>query len=137
MRYRALTATGDYSFGLGPQEYLVNTPATVAQAILTALLLHEGEWFLDLTVGMPWETQVEGFNTASLYDAAIKNTILGVEGVQSIVEYSSFLNTVTRNLVVNAIIQSIYGQFALPAGTTIPLGGYGIGPFNQFGYGGG
>lgn len=137
MRYRALTSTGDYSFGLGVQEFLVDTPATVAQAILTTLLLHQGEWFLDVTVGMPWETQVEGFNTASLYDAAIKNAILGTQGVQSIVNYSSSLNPTTRNLTVNCTVNTIYGPATISFGTAPGLSGYGIGPFNEFVYGGG
>lgn len=115
MRYRALTTDGDYTFGAGPSEYLVNSPATVAQAILTALLLHEGEWFLDSTAGMPWETQVLGYNTQSLYDAAIKNCILSVEGASSFESYSSSLNKTNRGLTVNAIVNTIYGQTAVTA----------------------
>ena len=126
MRYRALTASGDYSFGLGPSEFLVDSPATVAQAVLTALLLHQGEWFLDVTVGMPWETQVIGYGTQSLYDSAIKNEMLGVQGVQSIVSYSSSLDRSTRHLVVNAILDTIYGQTSVSTSVTPTPGGYGI-----------
>lgn len=91
MRYRALTQTGDYSFGRGPQEYLANSPQCVAQAVLTALLLHQGEWFLDVTAGMQWETQVLGLRTGSLRDTAIRNCILGVQGVNKILSYQSVL----------------------------------------------
>jgi hypothetical protein len=137
LRYRALTSTGDYSFGLGPQEFLVDTPATVAQAVLTALLLHQGEWFLDLTAGMPWETQVLGYGTQSLYDAAIKNEILNVQGVLSIVSYSSSLNKTTRALSVEVTINTIFGAASLAAQLAANLGGgYGIGPFAQIPYGG-
>lgn len=123
MRYRKLVGFGqgvpvqggDYSFGNNQNDFFVNSPTTVAQAVLTALLLHEGEWFLNTTVGMPWETQVEGFGTASLYDAAIKNCILGVQGVQSIVQYSSSLDPTTRKLTVNAIVNTIYGQATIGA----------------------
>lgn len=97
MRYRALTSTGDYRLGRGSQEFLVNTPACVGQAVLTALLLHQGEWFLDLTVGMPWETQVLGKGTLSLYDAAIKAAILNVQGVKSILSYESILGAPLAN----------------------------------------
>jgi hypothetical protein len=120
MRYRALTEEGDYSFGLGPSEFLVNTPATVAQAILTGLLLHQGEFFLNLLAGMPWETQVLGYDTQSLYDAAIKNQILGTQGVLSIASYSSTLNPKTRNLQVNGIANTIYGP--APFGVAVPVG---------------
>jgi len=138
MRYRTLTASGDYTFGHGPSEFLVNSPATVAQAVLTALLLHQGEWFLDTTVGMPWETQVLGYGTQSLYDAAIKAAILSVEGVQAITSYSSSLNRTTRALTVNATISTIYGSANVV--TNVPAfgtGGYGIQPYGGPGpYGG-
>lgn len=39
MRYRVLSPTGDYTFGQGPGEFLVNSPAAVAQAIGTRLRL--------------------------------------------------------------------------------------------------
>jgi hypothetical protein len=134
MRYRGLTQDRDYRFGEGPSEFLVNSPACVAQAVLTALLLHRGEWFLDTTVGMPWETQVLGYNTQSLYDAAIKSVILGVEGVDSIVTYSSTLNRATRALLVAATLNTIYGRTLVKVNLS---GGYGIGPFGEVPYGGG
>lgn len=130
------TAGFDYSFGHGASDFFVNSPQTVAQAVLTALLLHKGEWFLDVTVGMPWETQVEGYGTQSLYDAAIKNLILGVQGVQSIVSYSSSLNFKSRMLTVNVTINTIYGQAQLTTSGLLAPGGYGIstyGPGTAYG----
>lgn len=109
MRYRKLTASGDYTFGFGQQNFYANSPQTVAQAVLTALLLHRGEWFLNVTVGMPWETQVLGFGTQSLYDSAIKTCILGVQGVYSIISYSSSFNASKRALTVVATINTVYG----------------------------
>lgn len=128
MRYRKLTGFGqgvpvnggDYSFGHDQEDFFANDPTTVAQAVLTALMLHQGEWFLDTTVGMPWETQVLGFGTQSLYDSAIKNAILGVENVTSIEQYSSDLNTVTRNLSVNAIVNTAFGQAKVNTSILVP-----------------
>jgi hypothetical protein len=119
MRYRKLDSNFDYVLGQGPQEFLVNSPACVAQAVRTALLLHQGEWFLDVTAGMPWETQVLGYGTQSLYDRAIKNCILGVQGVQAILEYDSSLDSATRGLTVNVVLSTNYGQTPV----TVPLGG--------------
>lgn len=136
MRYRKLDSNFDYTFGGNAEDFLVNSPETVAQAVLTALLLHQGEWFLDVTVGMPWETQVLGYNTQSLYDRAIKTAILGVQGVQSIVSYSSSLNPVNRMLTVNATIQTIFGPTPVRAQIPEFSGGYGIGPFAEIPYGG-
>lgn len=136
MRYRKLTTTGDFTFGAGATEYLVDSPDCVAQAVLTALLLHQGEWFLDVTVGVPWETEVIGYGTRALYDAAIKAAILGVQGVNSIISYSSFLDTVKRALSITATIETIFGIGAISPVFT--LTGYGISPY-QGGtpYGGG
>jgi hypothetical protein len=111
---------GDFVFGRGPSEYLVNSSACVAQAIRTALLLFQGEWFLDSTAGMPWFQQVLGNYTASLYDTAIKNEILGVQGVASIASYSSTLNTKTRSLTVSVIVNTIYGQAPVTVQMSFP-----------------
>ncbi len=109
MRYRALSPTGDYTFGRGQGNFLANSSACVAQAVKTALLLAQGEWFLDKTAGVPWMTQILGYGTAPIYDLTIKDAILAVEGVDSITAYSSQLDTATRALTVTAQIDTAYG----------------------------
>lgn len=110
MKYRALTASGDYSFGRTfAQQFLENSPAAVGQAVMTSLKLFQGEWFLDTKVGMPWASEVLGKNTQPFYDQAIKDGILNVQGVTELVSYSSFLNSATRSLVVTCTIDTIYG----------------------------
>lgn len=127
MRYRTLQPDGDYTFGQ-QNEYLTNSAASVAQAVLTGLLLHQGEQFNNLDVGMPWETQVLGYGTKSLYDAAIKNQILQTQGVLAIISYSSTINPAKRSLFVSATMKTIFGpvDFNKLFGG---LGGYGISPF--------
>lgn len=110
MRYRALDADGDYQLGLGVKEFLVNSPATVAQAVQTRLGLFTGEWFLDQTAGTPWNTQVLGKGTQPLYDIALKERVLDTEGVSRITEYSSLLDSVRRELKVTMTIDTIYGE---------------------------
>jgi hypothetical protein len=109
MRYRMLSADGDYVFGNGPGEFLVNTPATVAQAIVTRLKLWQGEWFLDSQAGTPYKTQVLGYGTQNVYDAAIQTIIINTLGVNQITEYSSSFNTTTRALTIEATVATIYG----------------------------
>lgn len=109
MRYRALSATFDYTFGQGVKNFLINTPVTVGQAILTRLRLLTGEWFLDTSEGTPYATQVQGKNTGGTRDTAIRNRILGTEGVTSIASYSSEL-TPDRKFNVNAVVNTVYGQ---------------------------
>lgn len=143
MRYRQLTQpNNDFAFGGGSAEFLVDSPAAVRQAIQTALNLLQGESFTNIQAGMPWQTQVLGYGTQSLYDSAIKNCILGIQGVvngvqtnlvTSFASYSSSLNAVTRVLTVNAIVNTVFGQATLA--TTVPVYGFGVGPFGQFAFG--
>lgn len=107
MRYRQLTASGDMTFGASANNYLVNSPACVAQAVLTRLRLLLGEWFLDTTDGTDYQGKVLGFGTAFTRDAEIQGRILGTPGVTSIASYSSAL--VGRALSVNATINTQYG----------------------------
>jgi len=119
MRVRALTATGDYSFGQGSDNYLVDSRAAVAQEVQTTLLLFQGEWFLDTTVGVPWFTQVVGVGTIPSYDQVIKQAIQNVQGVTGIANYSSTLNRASRALTVSATIDTEFGitqfQVEIPA----------------------
>jgi len=107
MRYRALV-DGDMTFGSAQRDFLINTPETVGQAVLTRLRLLKGEWYLDKTEGTPWHTEILGVRTSQLYDMAIRTRILETQGVTSIETYSSSLTD--RNLSVTATINTIYGQ---------------------------
>ena len=101
MIYRALDQNGDYLLG----QFLSNSPATVAQAVLTRLELWRGEWFLDVTDGTPYMQDILGRNTN--YDLEIQNRILSTIGVLEITSYSS--SVVNRTLSVQATINTIYG----------------------------
>jgi hypothetical protein len=106
VRVRKLDAANDMTFGGGQSSFWVNQSAGVAQAVRTTLLLFQGEWFLDTTAGVPWNTQILGAGTTSTYDAVIRAAILSVQGVTSMVSYSSSL--VGRKLTVNAQIVTAY-----------------------------
>lgn len=112
MRYRKLTESGDYSFGNGSNQILVNSPDAVAQAVSTRLALHQGEWFLDSQEGMPWSTQVFGTGTRTIHDSAIQQRILGTPGVLSIDNYQSYKDA-SRKLVVSCFINTLYGSSPL------------------------
>lgn len=113
MRYRALDDEGDFVFGQGSTEFLINTPETVGQAVQTRLKLAQGEWYLDRQEGTPYSTKILGENTFSLYDAAIQQRILDTPGVTSIDAYASVFDGTTRKLTVTATISTIYGVLAV------------------------
>ena len=122
MRYRKLDANGDYLFGSGFGNFFIDVPEAVAQACATRLKLWLGEWFVDITQGMPWLTEVIGTGTSTLYDAAIRSHILDTQGVLRIVTYSSVRNPNTRGLAVAVRIDTVYGEAALTVSVgTAPL----------------
>ena len=122
MRVRAMVG-GDMTFGQGSANFLVNSPACVAQLIGTRLNLWEGEWFLDQTAGMPWMQNVIGRHTAAEYDQAIREHVLETQGVTGLVSYSSRYDSATRTLTPAGVVDTAYGA---NIGFSIPVnGGFG------------
>jgi hypothetical protein len=134
MKYRKLDANGDFSFGRGNQNFLVDSPQAVAQAIKTTLALYQGEWFIDTSVGMPWLTQVIGFNTQSIYDDAIKSKVQQVSGVTSIDNYTSTLDRPSRILTVSMKLTTDFSGQQIVVETKVQVG-YGIGGYGGRPYG--
>lgn len=120
MRYRAQDSNKDYTFGKAGSNFLVNSPEAVAQAIATRLRLAEGEWFLDITQGTPYNPQILGMGAVSTFDAAIKQVIMGTQGVTNIMNYSSGVDPNTRAVVISCTVSTQYGQTSL----TTPVGGF-------------
>ena len=109
MRTRALSPSGDYTFGHGLSNFLINSPACVGQEVQTRLGLLQGEWYLDTSQGTPWNTEVFGYNTQSTRDLVIKNVILSTLGVTALQSFSSSLNPTNRKYSVSAEIITVYG----------------------------
>jgi hypothetical protein len=136
MRYRELDANGDYTFGRNGQNWLVNSPAAVGQLIETTLKLFQGEWFLDLTKGVPWLTAIIGYNKKAAIDQVLQNAIRNVQGVLSVTKYFSEIDTATRALTVTATVQTIYGTVSLTAPASVPnFFGFGAPTFDQHPFG--
>jgi hypothetical protein len=113
MRVRALSSTLDYTFGQGTANFLIDTPGAVGQEVVTRLALIQGEWYLDLTAGTPWNTEILGYNTASTRDLAIKSIILGTQGVQALLSYTSNVDPSTRAYTITADILTVYGTTSI------------------------
>lgn len=106
MRYRALDVNGDMTWGSNEGNFLVNSAAAVVQALKTRLNLWAGEWFLDVTAGVPYLTKVFGKSTKATADSAIKTVILNTAGVTGIATYQSTLDHNTRKLTISAAINT-------------------------------
>ncbi len=104
-------------FGGGPTSFWIDVPDAVAQAISTRLKLLQGEFFLDVTDGTPWSTQVLGSGTTPTYDAVLRARILGTPGASAMVSYSS--QRVGRKLSVQAQVETVYSTTAVPVAATL------------------
>jgi hypothetical protein len=132
-RYAALDAAGDMIWGQGPRDFLVDSPAAVAQAVQTRLGLWVGEWFLNLDEGTPWATQVLGVRTGGIRDAAIRQRILGTPYVLSIDNYASSLDVSTATFSVSCSLHTAFGAIAIGMPFSLVPGSVDQGPF-QIGY---
>lgn len=113
MRYRKLTASGDYTIG-SAQDFLIDSPDAVAQAVLTRIKLWRGEWFVDTKDGTPYSQEIlSKRQRGKSPDGAIKRRILNTQGVKEILSYSSIFDGNTRRLKVDATIATIYGAVTI------------------------
>lgn len=110
MRVRKLSPTGDFTFGNGVDNYLINTPEAVAQVVTTSLKLWLGEWFFDTSLGVPYLQGIIGKYSQQTADMNLKAYIIGIQGVADILEFVSTLDPDTRMYsVVKCEINTIYG----------------------------
>lgn len=115
MTYRKLSSTGDYTFGRGSGNFYKDQPEAVAQAVQTRLGLIQGEWFLDVTNGTPYNSQVLGAGTVGKYDQAIQSVILGTPGVTQLLSYSSAVDPTTRKATISCDIDTVFGPTSVTA----------------------
>jgi len=109
LKYRKLSPSGDYSFGNGAGDFYVDSPDAVAQAVKTRLGLIQGEWFLDINVGTPYNSQVLGAGKIAYFDYAIQDVIVNTQGVRKLVAYSSNVSPTTRKASISCTIDTVYG----------------------------
>lgn len=113
MTVRTLSPTGDFTFGASQLNFLSNSPAAVAQVVQTSLLLWLGEWYLDVTVGMPWIQGVLGKHNEETADVTVQDYILGIQGVTDISAYDSVSQQPQRNYLSSATLDTLYGPTAI------------------------
>lgn len=90
MKYRKLDENGDYVFGNNSYDYIEKDEA-IAQAIKTKLYLFYGEWWEDISLGLPMFQSILGQvsnnnlrQTVILLCAEQINSVEGVISVDSI-----------------------------------------------------
>lgn len=111
MRYRRLDENGDYSFGNNSLDYIKDNDA-IAQAIKTKLYLFYGEWWEDISLGLPMFQSILGQvsnenlrRTVILLSAEQIQSVEGVSSVDSIVVAIS-----ARKLTLSIDVTTEYGS---------------------------
>lgn len=113
MRYRRLSTSGDMVFGHSANDFLTNTPQAVAQAVMTSLKLWLGEWYLNTNDGTQWLEGILGRHSKDTADATLVARISSVQGVVSVENFSSQVNTTTRKYSVSGLLNTVYGPTQL------------------------
>lgn len=98
------------TFGHEQQDFWRNVPDAPAQAISTRLKLWLGEWFLDITDGTPYQTNILGVDNLQNVDPVLRERILETEGVDEIISLDVDYNADNRHINVSAVVSTIYGQ---------------------------
>jgi hypothetical protein len=114
MRYRKLDGNGDMTFGNQQADFYRDVPDAPGQAVLTRLRLVSGEWYLDISAGVPYQGGVLGKFTKDTANPILRDAILGAQGVTSLNDYDYNFNPDTRTYTVSGNIDTVYGVTALP-----------------------
>jgi len=114
VKYRRLDINGDYTLGRNRQNFLTDIDA-VAQAIKTRLLLLYGEWWEDLTDGLPlWQRiigSVGSDENKQVLDLIVKERINGTTNVNSVVNFISEIKD--RKYTFTCLVVTDYGNLTV------------------------
>ncbi len=89
------------------------TPTTidyVIQKIRIRLQTFLGEWYLDTTLGLPYFQIQEKNPNIKLIEAAMKEKIMGVEGVESILSFKLVYDNSKRTLKPSFTVSTTSGE---------------------------
>jgi hypothetical protein len=90
---------------------MIDGAERVRQHLQIKLRLWAGEWFLDTEFGTPYLTDILGKQISlGASVAALKKSILEVDGVQTITRFDYTFNRSARNLDVDFDVQTQYGN---------------------------
>ncbi|MBQ2285552.1 MAG: hypothetical protein II244_07805 [Clostridia bacterium] len=91
MRVRNVDKNWDWTFGNGQLNYSRNINA-VALDIQMRLKEWYNDCFFNLNQGIPWGVRLGSHNQKQLLDEDVQNTVLSVEGVLNIFNFTSQVN---------------------------------------------
>lgn len=104
---RAITDTGDWTFGKGKQNYRIDSDG-LKQRLKTRIQSWLGDCFFASNDGVDWLNYLDK-GMKDFLDIDIKRAMLQTEEVLQIAEYSSILNQESRTVTITATVNTIYG----------------------------
>lgn len=111
IRYRKLTADGDYTFGQSAYNFHTGTEA-VAQAAKTRFLLWRDTFWRDLSDGVPYLQEILGRGGGEQHIETITAILLkrlrGTPDVIAVPDFSTVYDRATREYKFTATIQTAY-----------------------------
>lgn len=108
MRVRALDANGDWTFGRGTNDYLVDLKA-IEQNISTRLKSFLGDCFFDINAGIDWFGFLGGKDQLGL-NLAVRAVILNTDGVTALTQFSVELNHTTRLFTMTYGVTTVFSS---------------------------
>jgi hypothetical protein len=112
---RRLDPNHDMYFGAGLANFAVDAEAT-AQNVRTRLQVIQGEWFLDVSAGVPYldnayVTQAITDKPANIpfAEASIQEEILGTDGVDELLSFASQFDSDARTFNVEVALTTLFG----------------------------
>ncbi len=90
------------------ETFTLNTEV-MRQRIKMALLLRAGEWFADISKGVPYLQFSRQKQNKAFADSTLRATIERVDGVQSVTSFTSTLEG-SRTLVVSFSVKTTSGE---------------------------
>lgn len=106
MIVRSLTEDGDWTFGKGKNDYMVNQMA-ISQMVKTRLQSFIGDCFFAVDEGIDWFNLLGSKQQIQL-ELAVRAVILNTEGVTGIVSSEIALDSGTRRINMTYVVNTIY-----------------------------
>lgn len=109
MIVRAITSTGDWTYGAGKNNYL-SANAAVAQTIATRLLSFLGDCFWATNAGIDWFSFLGGSKSLLALQLAINAVILNSDNVTGIITLNVIFDPETRNVEIDYEASTSFGN---------------------------
>jgi hypothetical protein len=106
MIVRAIDGENDWQFGKGKNDYKSNNSA-IAQNIKTRLQSFLGDCFFDVPAGIDWFNLLGSKNQIAL-ELSVRTIILNTVGVVSVVSSQVSLDSATRLITMNYVVNTVF-----------------------------